>query len=150
MRHPRRDLGGRDRTLSACAAREAGITQNRQLAGNVAATHRHQSMSRLSSAVTLTDCTEAFATTSVKPSRFALSNREFPVVHQRAWVAPLGALWTVKSDARQVITAYETFAEAVQTARSLLAATGGGELVIKDSTGSVTSTESVAQQAIQT
>lgn len=56
---------------------------------------------------------------------------------------PLGVLWAVKSDARQAITAYETRAEAVDAARSRLAASGGGELVVKDSAGKVTSIESV-------
>jgi hypothetical protein len=58
-------------------------------------------------------------------------------VVQRAWVAPMGALWTVKSDARQVITAYETEAEALEAARTLLSHTGGGELVVKGSDGGV-------------
>ena len=66
------------------------------------------------------------------------------MVLQRAWVSPLGELWTVKSDARQVITAYDTQGEATNIARSLLAATGGGELVIRDASGSVTTTETVA------
>ena len=71
------------------------------------------------------------------------------MVRQRAWVSPLGVIWTVKTDARQVITAFETQAEAVQTARSLLAATGGGELIVKDSAGNVTSTESVPTREAQ-
>ena len=71
------------------------------------------------------------------------------MVAQRAWVKPLGALWTVKSDARQVITAYETQAEAIHTARSLLAATGGGELIILDTTGTVIGTESVVPRERQ-
>ncbi|MEV5070811.1 DUF2188 domain-containing protein [Microbacterium sp. LMI12-1-1.1] len=66
---------------------------------------------------------------------------------QQAWVNPMGALWTVKSDARQAITAYGTRTEAVDAARSLLAASGGGELVVKDATGEVTSTEAVTPRA---
>ena len=61
----------------------------------------------------------------------------------------MGAMWTVKADARQKITAYETQSEAIKTARSLLAATGGGELVIKDSGGDVIGTESVAPRESQ-
>ncbi len=61
----------------------------------------------------------------------------------------MGAMWTVKADARQKITAYETQSEAIETARSLLAATGGGELVIRDSAGNVIDTESVAPREIQ-
>lgn len=66
------------------------------------------------------------------------------MVHQHAWVSPLGVLWTVRSEARQTVTAYETQAEAIDAARSLLAASGGGELVIRDSAGKVTGTESIA------
>jgi len=54
---------------------------------------------------------------------------------QRAWVARTGGLWSVKSDARQVITAYNTEAEAVAAARSLLASSGGGELMHTDQSG---------------
>ena len=67
---------------------------------------------------------------------------------QRAWVKPLGALWTVKSDARQVITAYETQAEAIAAARSLLGATGGGELLLGDSDGNVFHHESVERGTV--
>jgi len=61
----------------------------------------------------------------------------------------VGAMWTVKADARQKITAYETPSEAIETARSLLAATGGGEMVIKDPAGNVVGTESVAPREIK-
>ena len=65
---------------------------------------------------------------------------------QRAWVAPLNGLWSVKSDARQVITAYETQAEARGVARSLLAATGGGVLIVRDSQGNVVDQEIVPHE----
>jgi hypothetical protein len=61
----------------------------------------------------------------------------------------MGAMWTVKADARQKITAYGTQSEAIETARSLLAATGGGELVIRDSAGTVVGTELVAPREIK-
>ena len=67
---------------------------------------------------------------------------------QRAWVKPLGALWTVKSDARQVITAYETQAEAIAAARSLLGATGGGELFLGDTDGNVFHHDSVERGTV--
>ncbi|WP_137845809.1 DUF2188 domain-containing protein [Microbacterium sp. 2FI] len=67
---------------------------------------------------------------------------------QRAWVASFGGLWTVKSDARQVITAYDTEAEAIVAARSLLAETGGGELVRKDQFGGVVDRESIPRRSI--
>ncbi len=67
------------------------------------------------------------------------------MVLQRAWVTPLGALWTVKADARQVITAYGTRAEATAAARSLLASTGGGELIVRAGAGYVLVRESVAR-----
>ena len=67
---------------------------------------------------------------------------------QRAWVKPLGDLWTVKSDARQVITAYETQAEAIAAARSLLGATGGGELLLGDTDGNFFHHESVQRRTV--
>ncbi len=56
---------------------------------------------------------------------------------QRALVAPMGPLWTVKADARQQITAHESRAEAIETARSLLMTTGGGVLIVRDAAGGV-------------
>jgi hypothetical protein len=67
---------------------------------------------------------------------------------QRACVKPLGALWTVKSDARQVITAYDTQAEASAAARALLRGTGGGELFLGDTDGNVFHHESVQRGAV--
>ena len=67
---------------------------------------------------------------------------------QRAWVRPLGALWTVKSDARQVITAYDTQANAIAAARALLGATGGGELLLGDTDGNFFHYESVERGAV--
>ena len=58
-------------------------------------------------------------------------------------------MWTVRADPRQKITAYETQSEAIETARSRLAATGGGELVIKDSAGDVIDTETVAPRELK-
>ena len=56
----------------------------------------------------------------------------------------MGALWTVKSDARQVVTAYNTQEDAMDAARALLGSTGGGELVVKDADGQVVQREAVA------
>lgn len=67
---------------------------------------------------------------------------------QRAWVKPLGALWTGKSDARQVITAYDTQADAIAAARALLGATGGGELLLGDSDGTFLHHESVERGTV--
>ena len=63
---------------------------------------------------------------------------------QSAWVSQLGSLWTVKSDARQVITAYDTQAHAIDAARALLSAIGGGGLIVKDQSGRVTQREDIA------
>jgi len=68
---------------------------------------------------------------------------------QRAWVSRMGALWTVKSDARQVITAYNTQDDAMDAARALLSSTGGGELVVKSSDGQVVQREAVANRTQQ-
>ncbi len=62
---------------------------------------------------------------------------------QSAWVSRLGALWTVKSDARQVVTAYGTQENAIDAARALLRSTGGGELVVKGADGQVVQREAV-------
>ena len=67
---------------------------------------------------------------------------------QRAWVKPLGALWTVKSDARQIITAYNTQAEAIAAARALLGGTGGGELLLGDTDGKFVHHESVERGTV--
>jgi hypothetical protein len=63
---------------------------------------------------------------------------------QSASVSRLGALWTVKSDARHVITAYETQDDAINAARALLSSTGGGELVVKGADGQVMQRETVS------
>ena len=56
----------------------------------------------------------------------------------------MGALWTVKSDARQVVTAYNTQEDAIDAARALLTSTGGGEIVIMGADGQVVQRETVA------
>ena len=61
---------------------------------------------------------------------------------QRAWVRPLGALWTVKSDARQVITAYDTQANAIAAARALL----GAAAEVNSSLVTLTATSSTMSQ----
>ena len=65
---------------------------------------------------------------------------------QHAVINRLGVLWTVKSEVRQVVTAYETRDAAIAAARSLLRGAGGGEIVIPDADGQVT-TETVASSA---
>ena len=62
---------------------------------------------------------------------------------QSAWVSRLGVLWAVKSDARQVVTAYDTQEDAMDAARALLRSTGGGELVVKGADGQVVHREPV-------
>ena len=66
---------------------------------------------------------------------------------QRALVAPMGALWTMKADAHAGTTAYDSRQKAIDAARSLLAATGGGELVVRGTDGQVDLTESVARSS---
>ena len=63
----------------------------------------------------------------------------------RALVAPMGALWTMKADAHAGTTAYDSRQKAIDAARSLLAATGGGELVVHGGDGQVDLRESVAR-----
>ena len=55
----------------------------------------------------------------------------------RALVAPMGALWTLKADAHAGTTAYDSRQKAIDAARSLLATTGGGELVVHAADGQV-------------
>jgi len=62
---------------------------------------------------------------------------------QSAWVSRLGVLWTVKSDARQLVTAYDSQEDAMDAARALLRSTGGGELVVKGADGHVVDREPV-------
>ena len=64
---------------------------------------------------------------------------------QRALVAPMGALWTLKADAHAGTTAYDSRQHAIDAARSLLATTGGGELVVHGADGQVDLRESVAR-----
>ena len=63
----------------------------------------------------------------------------------RALVAPMGALWTLKADAHAGTTAYDSRQKAIDAARSLLATTGGGELVVHGTDGQVDLRESVAR-----
>ena len=63
----------------------------------------------------------------------------------RALVEPMGALWTLKADAHAGTTAYDSRQKALDAARSLLATTGGGELVVHGGDGQVDLRESVAQ-----
>ena len=65
------------------------------------------------------------------------------MITPHAAVCPLGALWTVRSDTRAVATASETREAAIYAARVLLAATGGGELVVKGNDGQVVHRETV-------
>lgn len=63
---------------------------------------------------------------------------------QHAWIGRLGPLWTVKSEARQATTAYETRDAAVAAARNLLHGAGGGEIIIAGADGQV-SVEAVSR-----
>jgi hypothetical protein len=71
------------------------------------------------------------------------ADEERSTMVQHVWVVPLGAIWTLKTDARQVITAYETEAEAIDAARAFLSGSGGGELTVKRAGGEVALRESV-------
>lgn len=66
---------------------------------------------------------------------------------QRARVARHGSLWTVRADARQSMTAYAAQSAAVEAARELLSATGGGELIVEDSERNVVWREAVPRRS---